>query len=101
MQSPADLGNFFTTANDLLNVPSEDFLCASPQLAFETAGTSGRNKRLFYDYEEFEKAARRASISFYLCGVRPEDRILNAFDFCFWLRGYFFAWCLPFTCALR
>src|SRR5262244_4059759 len=47
MQSPADLGNFFTTANDLLNVPSEDFLCSSPQLAFETAGTSGRNKGSF------------------------------------------------------
>ena len=61
IQSPADLKNFFTTADDLLSVPAEDFLCAPPQLAFETAGTSGRNKRLFYDYEEFEKAARRAS----------------------------------------
>src|SRR5262245_20034270 len=70
IQSPEDLGNFFTTADDLLNVPAEDFLCAAPQLAFETAGTSGRNKRLFYNHEEFEKAARRASIAFYLCGVR-------------------------------
>ena len=99
IQSPGDLGRFFTTADDLLNVPSEDFLCASPQLAFETAGTSGRNKRLFYDYEEFEKAARRASISFYLCGVRPEDRILNAYDFSFWFPGYFLARVLPYTGA--
>lgn len=99
IQSPGDLGKFFTTADDLLNVPSEDFLCASPQLAFETAGTSGRNKRLFYDYEEFEKAARRASISFYLCGVRPEDRILNAYDFSFWFPGYFLARVLPYTGA--
>jgi len=99
IQSPGDLGKFFTTADDLLNVPSEDFLCASPQLAFETAGTSGRNKRLFYDYEEFEKAARRASISFYLCGVRSEDRILNAYDFSFWFPGYFLARVLPYTGA--
>jgi phenylacetate-CoA ligase len=99
IQSPGDLGRFFTTADDLLNVPSEDFLCASPQLAFETAGTSGRNKRLFYDYEEFEKAARRASIGFYLCGVRPEDRILNAYDFSFWFPGYFIARVLPYTGA--
>ena len=99
MQSPADLGNFFTTADDLLNVPSEDFLCSSPQLAFETAGTSGRNKRLFYNYEEFEKAARRASVAFYLCGVRQEDRILNAYDFSFWFPGYFMTRALPYTGA--
>lgn len=99
MRSPADLGNFFTTANDLLNVPSEDFLCSSPQLAFETAGTSGRNKRLFYNYEEFENAARGASIALYLCGVRQEDRILNAYDFSFWFPGYFLARVLPYTGA--
>src|SRR5215510_13523250 len=40
-------GEFFTTANDLLNVPSEDFLCSSPQLAFETAGTSDATKGSF------------------------------------------------------
>jgi len=99
MQSPADLGNFFTTADDLLNVPAEDFLCAAPQLAFETAGTSGRNKRLFYNYEEFENAARRASVAFYLCGVRQEDRILNAYDFSFWFPGYFMTRALPYTGA--
>ena len=99
IQSPADLKHFFTTADDLLNVPAEDFLCAPPQLAFETAGTSGRNKRLFYDYEEFEKTARRASIGFYLCGVRREDRILNAYDFSFWFPGYFMARVLPYTGA--
>src|SRR5262245_16204711 len=92
-------GEFFTTANDLLNVPSGDFLCSSPQLAFETAGTSGRNKRLFYNYEEFENAARRASIALYLCGVRQEDRILNAYDFSFWFPGYFLARVLPYTGA--
>src|SRR5215813_10491130 len=99
MQSPADLGNFFTTANDLLNVPSEDFLCSSPQLAFETAGTSGRNKRIFYNYEEFESTARRVSIALYFCGVRQEDRILNAYDFSFWFPGYFLARVLPYTGA--
>src|SRR4051794_12690562 len=46
IQSPADLGDLFTTADDLLNTPSDAFLCAPPQLAFETAGTSGKNKKL-------------------------------------------------------
>jgi len=99
IQSPADLANLFTTADDLLNTPSEDLLCATPQLAFETAGTSGRNKRLFYNHEELETAARRAAIGFYLCGARQEDRILNAYDFSFWFPGYFMARVLPYTGA--
>ncbi|MBI4488244.1 MAG: phenylacetate--CoA ligase family protein [Deltaproteobacteria bacterium] len=97
IQSPADLGALFTTADDLLNTPSEEFLCAPPQLAFETAGTSGRNKRLFYRYEEFDMAARRGAMGFYLFGLQKEDRILNAFDFSFWFPGYFMSRLLPFT----
>jgi len=35
----------------------------------------------------------------YLCGVRQEDRILNAYDFSFWFPGYFLARVLPYTGA--
>ena len=97
IQSPADLGELFTTADDLLNTPSDAFLCALPQLAFETAGTSGKNKKLFYRYEEFDMAARRGAVSFYLLGLQKEDRILNAFDFSFWFPGYFMSRLLPLT----
>src|SRR6516225_2554039 len=62
MQSPADLGNFLTTADDLLNVPSEDFLCSSPQTSLETASTSGRHTRLSYKSAELPKAACSASV---------------------------------------
>jgi phenylacetate-CoA ligase len=97
IQSPADLVDLFTTADDLLNTPSDAFLCAPPQLAFETAGTSGKNKKLFYRYEEFDMAARRGAVSFYLFGLQKEDRILNAFDFSFWFPGYFMSRLLPLT----
>lgn len=97
VRSPADLGDLFTTADDLLNTPSEEFLCAPPQLVFETAGTSGKNKKLFYRYNEFDKAARKGASDFYLLGLQKEDRILNAFDFSFWFPGYFMSRLLPFT----
>ena len=90
---------FFTTANDLLNVPSEDFLCSSPQLAFETAGTSGRNKKLFYNYEEFENAARRASIALvflWSATGRPDFKCLRLLLL---VPGYFLARVLPYTGA--
>ncbi|MFQ5683288.1 MAG: phenylacetate--CoA ligase family protein [Candidatus Binatia bacterium] len=97
VRSPGDLGDLFTTADDLLNTPQEEFLCATPQLAFETAGTSGKNKRLFFRYDEFERAARRAAIRFPALGISWEDRILNTFDFSFWFPGCFIQRVLPYT----
>src|SRR5690349_17229550 len=34
IRTPADLGDFFTTAADLRENPVEDFLCARPELGF-------------------------------------------------------------------
>ena len=97
VQSPGDLGDLFTTAEDLWNTPPEELVCAAPQLAFETAGTSGKNKRLFFRYDEFDLTARRAALLFPWLGIRPEDRVLNAFDFSFWFPGYFMQRILPYT----
>jgi phenylacetate-CoA ligase len=97
VRSPEDLGNLFTTSEDLLNTPTEEFLCAPPQLAFETAGTSGRNKKLFFRYDEFDHIARRAALLFPWLGIRREDHVLNAFDFSFWFPGYFMQRVLPYT----
>src|SRR5262245_36221753 len=36
---PADLGDLYTTSQDLLTNPVEDFLCDRPQAGFETTGT--------------------------------------------------------------
>jgi phenylacetate-coenzyme A ligase PaaK-like adenylate-forming protein len=40
--APADLGDFYTTPEDLATRP-EDFICRPPSIVFESSGTSGRN----------------------------------------------------------
>src|SRR5690242_5457716 len=40
IRAPEDLGQFFTTAQDLRENPVEDFLCGRPELGFETTGTT-------------------------------------------------------------
>ena len=48
VRRPEDLGDIFTTANDLLSLPPDDFLCDEPQAVFETTGTSGAPKRTYF-----------------------------------------------------
>ncbi|MGH9356699.1 MAG: hypothetical protein ACRD10_11270, partial [Terriglobia bacterium] len=40
IRQAADLGDLFTTPEDILSLPAEDFLCKPPQAVFETTGTS-------------------------------------------------------------
>src|SRR5438045_2505818 len=47
VKTPADLKNFFTTPDDLATRP-EEFLCEKPSIVFESSGTSGVNKRVYY-----------------------------------------------------
>ena len=54
VRRPEDLGNIFTTPEDLRNLPAEDFICREPQLVFETTGTSGGPKRVYFTYDELE-----------------------------------------------
>ena len=58
VRRPEDLGNIFTTPEDLRNLPAEDFICREPQLVFETTGTSGGPKRVYFTYDELEFTAR-------------------------------------------
>src|SRR5579862_7899900 len=44
VRSPADLGDFYTTPDDIAGEP-ESFLCGKPALVFESSGTGGRNKQ--------------------------------------------------------
>src|SRR5262249_11282078 len=86
VRTPADLGGFFTTPDDLARNP-EEFLCAKPNLVFESSGTSGVNKRVFYSRAEWERIGRTVAGGFRLMGIRPEDRVANAFDFSIWIPG--------------
>ncbi|MGH9415834.1 MAG: phenylacetate--CoA ligase family protein [Terriglobales bacterium] len=85
VRTHADLGDFFTTADDLRNHPIEDFLCAKPEFGFETTGTSmGVNKRMYFSYAEMVEYGRDGAVGMYNLGLRPEDVIADGFDYSFW-----------------
>jgi phenylacetate-CoA ligase len=80
-----DLKDFFTTADDLRQRPIEDFLCAPPEVGFETTGTtSGVNKRVYFSYREMEDYGRDGASGIYSLGVRRDDIVADGFDYSFW-----------------
>jgi phenylacetate-CoA ligase len=93
VRRPEDLGNIFTTPEDLRNLPPEDFLCREPELVFETTGTSGGPKRVYFTYDELDFAAHYEGAAMYENGVRPGDRVVCTFDAAYWISSWvtFFA----------
>lgn len=85
---PQDLKDVFTTAEDLLSHPPEDFLCRPPEAVFETTGTSGPPKRLYFTYDELDHAARYEAAALWENGVRPSDRVVCAFDAGYWVSSW-------------
>lgn len=82
---PEDLGDFFTTAQDLRENPVEEFLCDRPELGFETTGTTATtSKRVYFSRREAADMGRDGAIGLYNLGLRPEDRVVDAFDYSFW-----------------
>jgi phenylacetate-CoA ligase len=77
----------------LRNFPIENFLCSEPQAVFETTGTSGAPKRVYFSYQELEFAARYEAAALYHNGVRRGDRVVCAFDAGYWISSWvsFFA----------
>ena len=88
VRRPEDLGDIFTTPEDLRNLPPEDFLCREPELAFETTGTSGGPKRVYFSYEELDFAARYEAAALYENGVHAGDRVVCTFDAGYWLSAW-------------
>jgi phenylacetate-CoA ligase len=88
VRGPEDLGDIFTTAEDLVRLPAEDFLCQAPQAVFETTGTSGAPKRTYFSYAELDAAARHEAAALWENGVRPGDRVACAFDAGYWISSW-------------
>jgi phenylacetate-CoA ligase len=85
VRTPEDLGSFFTTAEDLRENPIEEFLCGHPELGFETTGTtSTTNKRVYFSRQEAADMGRDGALGLYNLGLRPDDRVVDAFDYSFW-----------------
>ena len=84
---PEDLGDFFTTAEDL-RADVESFVCMRPDTAYETTGTlSKKTKRVYFSRQEVKEAGWAGAVGLWALGVRPEDRVVSAFDYSFWVSG--------------
>ncbi len=88
VRRPEDLGNIYTTPEDLRNLPAEDFLCREPELVFETTGTSGGPKRVYFSYEELDFTARYEAAALWELGVQPGDRMVCTFDAAYWISSW-------------
>jgi phenylacetate-CoA ligase len=88
VRRPEDLGSIFTTPEDLLSLPAEDFLCGEPQAVFETTGTSGGPKRVGFSYEELDLSARYEAAALFENGLRPGDRVVCTFDAGYWISSW-------------
>ena len=84
---PRDLGDLFTTPEDIRANPDE-FLCAAPDTAYESTGTtSKKTKRVYFSRQEVKDAGWAGAVGLWGLGVRPEDRVVSAFDYSFWVSG--------------
>ena len=86
VRSPSDLGDFYTTGEDLRRCGAEAFLAGRPDTAFETTGTTSPvPKRVFFSNRELREVGRAGAIGLRQLGLRREDRVLSAFDCSFWV----------------
>src|SRR6266849_7161952 len=86
IEHPSQLGDFYTTGEDLREHGAEAFLTGHADTAFETTGTtSPEPKRIFFSQRELNEMGRTSAIALYHLGMRREDRVLSAYDCSFWV----------------
>ena len=86
VQSIDDLKALITPNAAVVETPYE-FLCCRPQIAFETTGTKGRNKRIFFTNAEVNRVTSHITLAFTMYGLTPNDRFMNFYNFSFWIPG--------------
>jgi phenylacetate-CoA ligase len=86
VKSPSDLGDFYTMPQDIVE-RAEDFICQPAHMVFESSGTTGRNKRVYFTQQELDNIGQSSAIGLFSFGINLSDRIVNAFDFCIWIPG--------------
>ncbi len=86
IKQPSDLGDFFTTGEDLRKFGAKAFIIGRADTAFETTGTtSNEPKSVFFSNGELNQMGRTSALGLYQLGLRREDVVLSAFDVSFWV----------------
>jgi phenylacetate-CoA ligase len=86
VRRPQDLGDFYTTPDDIIAAP-RDFICRPPIIVFESSGTSGKNKQIYFDQADLAVMGQSMAAGMKMMGMAPGDRVANAFDFSIWIPG--------------
>jgi len=83
---PSQLGDFYTTGEDLRQHGPEAFLVGRPETAFETTGTTSPvPKRVLFSNRELNAMGAASAAALHLMGLRRDDSVLSAFDCSFWV----------------
>jgi phenylacetate-CoA ligase len=86
VRRPEDLGDFYTTGEDLRRNGPEAFTVRRADTAFETTGTTSPvPKRVFFSNRELEEVGRVCALALRFLGLTRDDKILSAFDCSFWV----------------
>jgi len=86
IRHPSQLGDFYTTGEDLRTHGPDAFLVGRPETAFETTGTTSPvPKRVLFSNRELNAMGTASAAALYLMGLRREDVVLSAFDCSFWV----------------
>ena len=86
---PSELGDFYTTGDDLRAAGAEAFQVRRADTAFETTGTTSPvPKRVFFSRREIADMGRLSALWLHLLGLRPHDCVVSAFDCSFWVSPY-------------
>ena len=83
---PSQLGDFYTTGDDLRREGPEGFLIGRAETAFETTGTTSPvPKRVLFSNRELNAMGSASAAALHLMGLRRDDTVLSAFDCSFWV----------------
>src|SRR5882757_7494196 len=89
IEHPSQLGDFYTTGEDLRAHGADAFLVRHADTAFETTGTTSPvPKRVFFSRREIADMGRLSALWLHLLGLRSDDRVVSAFDCSFWVSPY-------------
>jgi phenylacetate-CoA ligase len=89
IEHPSQLGDFYTSGEDLRRHGADAFRVRRADTAFETTGTTSPvPKRVFFTRREIGDMGRLSAIWLHVLGLRPTDRVLSAFDCSFWVSPY-------------
>ncbi len=97
IEHPSELGDFYTTGEDLRANPIETFLAGRPDTAFETTGTTSPiPKRVLFSNRELDEMGRASALGLYSLGLRRTDIVLSAFDNSFWISPASVRWAFKY-----